>query len=154
MLSTPLLWASRHLARAFTLFCIMAVFAIAVFGQAETGQISGTVTDPNGAVVPGANVTVKSVNTSATRTATASEEGVFTITNLQPGLYDVTVQAGSFEAKTERIEVTTGGKRTADIQLGVAAVAGEVTIAAEGGAEVNTTNQELSDVVTGTQLRE
>ena len=75
---------------------LSAVFAVLLiantaFAQSETGQITGKVTDPNGAVVTGAAVTLSSVETGAQRTATTNDEGVYTITNLQPGTYEVVV---------------------------------------------------------------
>ena len=146
--------AANGLLRAMTALFVLVMFSALAFGQTETGQISGTVTDQNGAVIPGATVTVKAVNTGAVRNATASDEGVYTVTNLQPGPYEVTAQSGSFAPTTTRVEVTTGGKLTADVQLGVTIQGATVNVTTEGGAEVNTTNQELSDVVTGTQLRE
>jgi len=87
-------FGTRYFSLALATFFLMA-FTATVFGQAETGQISGKVTDPNGAVVPNASVTVKSVSTTAERTATADSDGVYLVTNLQPGLYDVTVKGGS-----------------------------------------------------------
>src|SRR5215210_605828 len=100
--------AASGFLRAVTALFVLVVFSALAFGQAETGQISGTVSDPTGAIVPGATVTVKSVNTGATRNATVSSEGVYTITNLQPGPYDVTVESGSFAPATQRVDVTTG----------------------------------------------
>ncbi|MGI8835427.1 MAG: carboxypeptidase regulatory-like domain-containing protein [Pyrinomonadaceae bacterium] len=136
-----------------TLFLLVLVTGSA-FGQADTGQIIGRVTDPNGAAVPGATVTVKSIATGAERTATAGDDGVYTITNLQPGLYDVTTQGGSFAATTQRVEVSTGGKVSLESKLGIQQIAGSVDVVAAGGVEVNTTTQELSNVVSGTQIRE
>jgi len=128
--------------------------AVAAFGQAETGQIIGKVTDEKGAVVPGATVTVKSVNTGAERTATSGDDGGYTVTNLQPGVYEVTTKGGSFAASTQRVEITPGARVSLDTPLGIQAVSGEVTVVSEGGVAVNTTTQELSNVVSGTQLRE
>ena len=132
----------------------LGLAAVSAFGQAETGQIKGNVVDPNGAVVPGATVTIKSVSTSAERTATADSDGAYTVTNLQPGLYDVTVKGGSFEATTQRVEVTPGARVSLETKLGLQKVSGEVTIVSEAGVAVNTSTQELSNVVSGTQLRE
>ena len=134
-------------------FCL-CLAAVAAFGQAETGQIKGSVVDPNGAVVPGATVTIKSVSTGAERTATADSDGTYTVTNLQPGLYDVTVKGGSFEASTQRVQITTGARVSLETKLGLQAVGGVVNIVAQAGVEVNTSSQELSNVVSGTQLRE
>jgi hypothetical protein len=135
-------------------FFLLAFAAVAAFGQAETGQLKGKVTDPNGAVVPGATVTVKAVNTGSERTAVADNDGVYNVASLQPGLYDVTVKGGSFAASTQRVEITTGARVSLDTQLGIQAVAGEVNVVAQAGVEVNTSSQELSNVVSSTQLRE
>src|SRR2546425_3661726 len=136
-----------------TLFVLVMVVGSAM-GQAETGRINGKVIDPNGATVPGATVTVKSVATGAERTATASSDGTYTVTNLQPGLYDVTTQGGSFAATTQRVEVTTGARVSLESQLGIQQIAGEVNVVAQGGVEVNTQTQELSTFVSSTQIRE
>jgi hypothetical protein len=122
--------------------------------QTETGQIIGKVTDPAGALVTGATVTVKSAETGATRTATTNEQGQYTITNLQPGLYDVTVQASGFAPKTQRVQVTVGSQVSLETGLTIQAESVTVDVVASGGVEVNTQNQELSNVVSGNQIRE
>ena len=134
---------------------LVVAFGATAFAQLETGQITGRVTDPNGAVVPGAAVTVKSVETGAERAATADEEGVYSVTNLQPGLYDVSVTAQNFAKSTQRVQVTVGARASLDTQLSVTAIQGEtVDVVAGSGVEVNTQNQELSTVVSGEQIRE
>jgi outer membrane receptor protein involved in Fe transport len=138
-------------AAAVMLFALSAV----AFGQTETGQIIGKVSDPNGAVVPGANVTVKSVETGAERTATTNDEGSYTVTNLQPGLYEISVQAANFARSTQRIQLSVGAKTSVETVLSVTEIAaGTVDVVAGSGVEVNTQNQELSTVVTGTQIRQ
>jgi len=122
--------------------------------QTETGQIIGKVTDPAGALVTGATVTVKSAETGTTRTATTNEQGQYTITNLQPGLYDVTVQASGFAPKTQRVQVTVGSQVSLETGLTIQAESVTVDVVASGGVEVNTQNQELSNVVSGNQIRE
>jgi len=143
--------------KLFTLVLALSVGLIAwsaAFGQADTGQINGKVTDPNGAIVPGATVTVKSVATGAERTVTADDNGVYTVTNLNPGLYDVTAQGGSFAAATQRVQITPGGRITVESKLGLQAQQAQVTVVGEAGVAVNTTSQELSNVVSDVQLRE
>jgi outer membrane receptor protein involved in Fe transport len=126
-----------------------------VLGQAETGQITVKVTDPSGAVVSGASITIKSTTTAAERTATTNDEGLAVITNLQPGLYDVTTSSSGFAASTQQAQITVGAKLSLDVQLSATAKGESVTVVAgEGGVEVNTSTQELSSVVTTTQLRE
>src|SRR5262245_60334763 len=77
------------------LFCL-TFGRMAAFAQSETGQITIKATDPQGAVVPGATVSVKSTTTGATRTVTTNDEGVAVVSALQPGVYDVTVASGGF----------------------------------------------------------
>src|SRR3989441_6237024 len=139
----------------FVLTLCLALAAVAAFAQTETGQISGKVTDPNGAAVPNATVTLKNTNTGAEKTAQVGDQGDYIFTNLQPGKYDVTASGGSFQATTVKVELTVGAKTTADIKLGLQQqVAGVVNVVAAGGVEVNTTSQEISNVVNSTQLRE
>ncbi|MEP6922419.1 MAG: carboxypeptidase regulatory-like domain-containing protein [bacterium] len=136
------------------------VFAITVMAgstlaQSTTGQIVGRVSDPAGAVVSGAVVTVKSVDTSREITATSDNQGSYTITNLTPGLYDVSVQGGNFKASNQRVQVTIGSKVSVDTQLALTDVTGEtVSVIASEGVEVNTQTPEVSNIVTGTQIRE
>src|SRR5919112_706133 len=128
-------------------FLAALLFALSAtaFAQLETGQITGRVTDPNGAVVPGAAVNVKSVETGAVRNVTADEEGVYSVTNLLPGLYDVSVTAQNFAKSTQRVQVTVGARASLDTQLSVTAISGEtVDVVAGSGVEVNTQTQELS----------
>lgn len=146
----------QGLTHRLTIFAVLLIwFSGLALAQTETGQIIGTVTDPTGAVVAGAQVTVKSVDTGAARNATTSSEGVFTVANLQPGLYEVTVTASGFAPSTKRVQVTVGSQVSVNTTLSVTAVTGEtVEVVGSGGVEVNTQNQELSDFVSGTQVRE
>lgn len=141
---------------AFTALFVLAVLSGAVLAQTETGQITINVTDPTGAVVPNAAVVVKAANTGAMRNVTTSDEGSVTVTNLQPGTYEVTTTATGFAPLPQKVDVTVGGKVTLDAKLSVAAIGGEsVTVTAgEGGVAVNTQSQEISNVVSGTQIRE
>lgn len=138
----------------FLLAMVVCLFATTAFGQSETGQISGKVTDPQGAVVANATVTAKHRGTGVERTVQANENGEYIITNLQPGTYDVTATGGSFQATTVGVELTTGARTSADIKMGIQQVAGEVNVVAGGGVEVNTQTQELSNVINSTAIRE
>ena len=140
--------------RYFLALALCAALALSAAAQTETGQISGTVKDPNGALIPGAAVTVKSVETGAERTATSNEEGAYTVTNLQPGLYEVTVRAQSFAASTQRVQVTVGARAAVETTLSVTQAAETVDVVAGGAVEINTQTQEVSNVVSGTQIRQ
>src|ERR1017187_7445278 len=76
--------------------CLMLV-AVSAFGQLPTGTILGTVTDSTGAVVPGANVIVKSVDTGSTRPVPTGNNGVYRAQALLVGNYEVSVPKGGFQ---------------------------------------------------------
>src|SRR5712671_4363319 len=84
------------------LFLSLAVPAC--FGQASAinGQIEGTVTDPTGAVVPGAAVTIENVNTGFKRELKTDSSGFFRFTVLPLGTYDVRVSTSGFSAETRK----------------------------------------------------
>ena len=134
---------------------VIAMMAVTALAQTETGQITGKVTDPNGALVAGAAVTLTSVETGAQRTATTNDDGIYAITNLQPGVYDIAVQAANFAKSTQRVQVTVGAKASLDTTLSVSEIStATVNIIDSAGVEVNTQTHELSNVVSGTQIRE
>ncbi len=129
----------RYVLAAFMVFLLCGM----AMAQQETGQISGTVKDPSGAVVPDVAVQVRSLATSAERTASTSGSGYYTVTNLQPGNYSVTVSKAGFSTAKMQVEVNVGGKSTADFTLAVGSSA--TTIEVVGGAieQVNVESQTL-----------
>src|ERR1044071_2927161 len=137
------------------LFLLMSLGPVAALAQAESGQLNIKAADPQGAVVPGATVVVKSVERGTEVTTTTNEEGTATISSLQPGLYDVTVTGGGFAPNTQRAQVTVGSRVTLDFSLSATAKGERITVVGgEGGVEVNTQTQELSDVVSQRQITE
>src|SRR5215813_7956809 len=137
-------------------FLLLTVFTTAfAFGQAETGQVNGTVTDPSGAVLSNAKVTLTNNGTGQTRTTQTNAGGAYTFTNLQPGNYTVAIEGPGFTPFKGSVEVTVGGRHTLDAKLAVGG-GGTTTVevVAEGGAQVNTTDQQLSSVVNQTQIQQ
>src|SRR5438477_7764328 len=70
---------------------LVSVASLPAFGQAITGTLRGTVTDPNGGVISGATVTAKHQGTGVSFPTTSNGEGLYVIPNLPPGNYTVTV---------------------------------------------------------------
>src|SRR5436190_17439151 len=68
-----------------------------LFGQAFTATVTGTVTDPNGASIPGAHIKVQNLSTNEVRQSVTGSEGYFTVSQLLPGQYDVTAEAKGFK---------------------------------------------------------
>jgi outer membrane receptor protein involved in Fe transport len=137
-----------------TLFLLVMV-ASSAMAQTETGQITGKVVDPQDKIVPGAMVTVKSVGTGAERTATSDDQGGYLVTNLQPGLYDVTVKSGQFAENTQRVQVTVGSRVSMITKLSTQSVAATVDVVLGiAGVEINTSDQQISSVIDQKQVRE
>jgi len=88
-----------------SLICL-ALFASAV--HAQTASVTGRVTDASGAVVPGADIAAKSAATNAMVSTSTNSDGYYSISNLVPGTYDVTVSKPGFasvEAKGLQLQV-------------------------------------------------
>jgi hypothetical protein len=141
----------------FASLFVLAIFAIAtptLHAQVETGQITGTVMDSAGAVVSGATVSIKSLGTSTVHKTASSGSGTYLVRGLEPDIYEVTVTSPSFKPFVAKVEVTVGGHVSVDAKLSVGATTTEVQVVGEGGAQVNTQTQEMSQVVDGEQLAE
>ncbi|MBS1796569.1 MAG: TonB-dependent receptor [Acidobacteria bacterium] len=117
--------------------------------QASTGQITGVVSDANGAVVPNATVTLVSKDTNATQTATTTEEGLYRFVLLRPGDYTIKVAAASFAEQTLTVTVFVGRTVDANVTLGAGTVGAQVTVTAEG---VQTTTSNFDSVQTDTSI--
>ena len=114
----------------FTLSIFLAI-TISAFGQADVSSatVKGTVTDPQGATVTNAVVTVKDLGQGAIRTATTDSNGEFQVRLVRPGLHDITVEASGFaQYLLKGIQLTVGQTATFDINLQVAGVKTEVVV--------------------------
>ena len=111
---------------------IMITGASRAFAQGATGQLSGTVVDPNGAVVQSASVTVRNVDTALERQATTDDNGAFAIQLLPPGAYRVEASAPGFATTiVENVRVQITETATVNITLGVGGGASTVTVTAD-----------------------
>src|SRR5258706_9740024 len=137
-------------------FLLLSLGLASAFAQAETGQIVVKATDPNGAAVSGATVSVTQVNTGRKLPDTkTNDEGSATFTNLQPGRYEVTVTTAGFAPYTQQAEVSVGAKLSVEATLSAQAQSATVTVVAgEGGVEVNTQTQQLADTISQKQITE
>ena len=135
--------------RLVRLLFTMSVALASVFvvqGQVTTGTVRGVVTDQNGAIVQGANVTLTRKSTNISVTQQTSGSGTFEFTNIQPGAdYTLKVEAANFKA-AELTDVSVSLNQPADlpVQLAPGAVTETVTVTAGGSELVDTTTSNLS----------
>src|SRR5258707_13711060 len=88
--------------------------------QATTGGIIGTVTDPSGAAISDAKVTIRNLDQNITTTAQTNESGNYTKSQLIPGRYELTIEKPGFRLVTQQnVTVTVGATARADAQLQV-----------------------------------
>jgi hypothetical protein len=121
-----------RLAKIAVVFLCMLVFASAVMAQATSGSIAGTVTDPNGAVVPGAKVTAVHTPTGREYHAESSDAGLYSFPALPPGPYEVTlVHPGFKKLVRSGIEIRVGSRADLDLRLEVGDVQQQIEVTAE-----------------------
>jgi hypothetical protein len=112
----PFPFALRSLQAAALFAFLLFPFAFAS-AQSATATLSGTVEDQNGAVVPGATVTVKNPNTGLNRQTTTNDAGYFTVALLTPGTYTVRAQHDGFKIVQIDIVLNVGDQKALQIQL-------------------------------------
>ncbi len=131
--------------RKILILLVVVLLCMFSFAQRFDGTLRGTVSDPSGAVVPGATVTATNQQTGVSRTATTTSAGTYAFPNLTVGPYTVTVQAPKFQKHTRGgVEVLPNQVVTADARLSVGSEA--TTVEVQAGAEtVQTTTAQLSN---------
>jgi len=136
-----------------TVFCISLFAGIAnLYGQAAS--ITGRVSDPSGAAIPGAQVTLKNTGTSATQNANTDGQGRYTFADLGIGTYDLSATKTGFQTSTRTgVNVTVGASLVIDVTLAVGQTNQSVDVSAEA-AQVETTDAAVSSLVNQTQMRE
>jgi hypothetical protein len=137
----------RHVALAF-----ICLFVLAAGAWGQTAHLVGTVLDPTGKSVAGAQVTLTHEGTSATREQTSDADGKFIFSQLQPGKYSLRVKAEGFKA-TERdnLDLLVGTTSTLEIRLEVGAVT-QTLIVEETAAPLNTTDASIGTPISGREL--
>src|SRR5215510_12259562 len=134
-------------ARIFLVFLLLA--AVTLSAQTFRGTILGTVTDPSGAVVAGAKVTVKNAGTGLERATETSGDGSYSLPELPIGTYTVTVSQTGFQtfvAKGVAVDVAT--ERRVDAALKTGEVSTRVEVSADQLPIVETTTNDLGGVLT------
>ncbi len=132
--------------------CAILALTFSAFAQVQNGQFTGTVTDPTGASIGNAKVTVTNTATNFSSTATTNSSGNYTVKEVPPGSYKIAVEAAGFKT-VENNGVTANAGTIAHLdvklQLGKASEVVEVTGAASA---VNTEDSKLATIVSSAQI--
>ncbi|MGH9533595.1 MAG: carboxypeptidase regulatory-like domain-containing protein [Terriglobales bacterium] len=147
---------TRMLGRGLGWLAVVLLSAGLLWAQSNsTGAITGTVTDPSGAVVPGAVVHLDQASHNIHLNTTASSTGDFAFQHLTPGAYKVTVSAKGFETQAAAVIVQVGQVATvpAKLLVGSSATTVEVTGAANA-VQVNTSTATVAGVVGREQIKD
>ncbi len=129
------------------LFALWLFAALTIPSRAQSiisGDVTGTITDPTGASIPGATVTLTNVNTNVSQTAATNDAGSYRFAFVPPGSYKVDVKAGGFQPqRTPNVVVVAGQPTTVNVQLMVAG-ATQVVNVEEGASVVQTQNADVA----------
>jgi hypothetical protein len=127
---------------------LAATLLLAATAFAQTGSITGTVTDAKDAVVQGASITVKNTATGATRAVASGSTGAYSVTNLPAGAYEVAVAKNGFkELQVSNVVLTVDQVLTVNAKLEVGAVSERVEVSSDEAAPVELENAQLSTLV-------
>lgn len=120
-------------AKLGVLLFIVILFVSAGSAQDGTASLRGTVTDPNGAVVPAATVSIANQETGTNRrTATTNESGDYVFTSLTPGMYRITVEAANFKTSVkENVKLSVGETQEFNFSMEIGGSQETVTVTAE-----------------------
>ncbi|HEY0730069.1 MAG TPA: TonB-dependent receptor [Pyrinomonadaceae bacterium] len=133
---------------------LLLTAAISAFAQSNKGSIVGTVRDLNEALVANAKIKVTSVKTGEVRETDTNDEGTFTVTNLEPGQYSVTVEAQGFQPVTfQALQVETNARVPLDVKFSeLSAATSSVTVTADAAPLVESETSVRGDLITGRQV--
>src|ERR1041385_980537 len=133
---------------------LLALSGPSAFAQGgSTGSIAGTISDPTGAVVPGATITVKNNATTQEYTATTADNGTFSVPALNSGTYTVTIAAPGFKTTVlQNVKVDVGTPSSVNVTLEVGTPTETVQVVDVAGELIQTQNATVGTTITGRQI--
>jgi len=151
---------SVRAAVGFAFFFVLVVVittgicAAPALAQVSGAALSGLVTDEQGGPVPDAKVSVKNVGTSVVREIATNADGFYSVPNLLPGSYEVTVSAKGFQTTVQRgIALTVGGQQALNVSLKIGQLNQTVEVSA-APPDIQTTSSTVGSTVDSTTVRE
>jgi hypothetical protein len=145
----------KCISRPGRLISLLAMAICIATGHAQTttsSAIAGTVTDPSGALVSGAQITVTNVDTGNAKTVTTTDKGYYTVESLSDGNYTITISQPGFQETTiTNIHLDPGQRRGQDVKLAVGSVATKVSVEASS-LTVQTESSENGGTISSRQV--
>ena len=138
----------------FVMLLVLLAASATVFGQATSvngGSIQGTITDPSGAAIPNAEITIKSSDTGYSHVLTTDSAGYYSVGPLNPGSYVVTVSSPNFSKLSIKTVIRTGTATSGNFKLVLGSEATTIEVNA-GAIQVNTEQVGVTGVITGQQI--
>lgn len=136
----------KGLLLVLTVCALVMNTALPALAQNPTGSIRGVITDPQGAVVTNATITVKNKATGDVRKVDAGSDGLYTVPNLLPGEYEVSVSAEGFSTTNLPVTVSVGTSTAGDVSLKVGG-RGEVIDVVAAGATLEKDSTAVAGVI-------
>ncbi|MEJ7616673.1 MAG: carboxypeptidase regulatory-like domain-containing protein [Pyrinomonadaceae bacterium] len=137
--------------------CLLFMLVVAVphsLGQTTgSATLRGTVKDPNGAAVPNASLTLINSQTNAERRVSTGDEGSYTFTSLEPGIYTLRVEGQSFKTYVQNdLTLSPSDTRGQDVTLELGGASETVVVTSDNIQQIQTETGEKSNVITARQI--
>ena len=125
--------SKQFIAKVFITLLFCLIFSSVIFAQSlgNAGTISGTIVDPNNAVIAGANVNIKNAVTGFERTTTTDEQGSYSFNSVPPNNYQITVSANGFQNAAQNIVVRNSVPMQVPISLAISGANATVNVNAD-----------------------
>jgi len=134
--------------RTLTLWLLLSAAMPHLVGQVNTGDVLGTVTDVSGAVIPNAKVTIKNTATGVARTVQTGKTGDYSFSLLQPGTYEVTIEAKDFRIFVTRdLNLSAGDRVRVDGKLEIGIASENVSVSAEATPALQTDSSTIGTLI-------
>ena len=137
----------------FFVLPIIVLSAVVIYGQGTSGTILGTVTDPQGAVVAGATVSVKNLDTQRQRQVVTDSDGYYRVEALPVGRYEVRAERQGFKVTLSSLTLTVGEEAVTNFKMEVGSLSEQVIVTSTG-TEVETTTATMGGLVDEKKIRD
>ncbi|MCK5379227.1 MAG: carboxypeptidase regulatory-like domain-containing protein, partial [Acidobacteria bacterium] len=117
--------------KAIFVFMFVALIAGAAYAQETTGEVRGSVVDPDGAMLPGVTITIENDMTGLDRTSIADSRGTFRFAALPPGTYTLTSTLDGFQTHKAAVRVVLGGTQYIDVDMALGAITDVIEVTGE-----------------------